>query len=97
MLRRCVGCNEMSEKRELIRVSLKGARLSGKSRTGGTFKLLTDPLTYRDGRSAYLHPRTVCYDLAVKRKSLGRSFRQSVPDDVVKEVGARVRELEQSE
>jgi uncharacterized protein len=37
--------------------------------------LVPDPAATRPGRGAHLHPTSVCYDLAVRRKAFGRALR----------------------
>ena len=40
--------------------------------------VVPDPAATRRGRGAHLHPRTACYDLAVRRRAFGRALRSAV-------------------
>ena len=37
--------------------------------------VVPDPAATRSGRGAHLHPTSVCYDLAVRRRAFGRALR----------------------
>lgn len=69
--RKCVGCQEMKSKKEMMRV----IRTSD-----GEFSL--DETGKKNGRGAYLCHSSECLDLAVKNKGLERSFKQSIPQEV---------------
>jgi predicted RNA-binding protein YlxR (DUF448 family) len=45
------------------------------------------------GRGAYLCPSEACLSLALKRKSFDRAFRQAVPAEAVRSLGAEIQEL----
>ena len=68
-LRKCVGCNEMKEKQELIRVI--------KTPEG---EIVLDTTGKRNGRGAYICMNPECLKLAQKNKGLERSLKQSVPE-----------------
>ncbi|WAH35368.1 RNase P modulator RnpM [Alicyclobacillus dauci] len=70
-LRKCVGCQEMRPKRELIRVvhTPEG-------------EVLIDSTGKRNGRGAYLCPDENCLHMAMKRKSLERALKMSIPEAV---------------
>lgn len=70
-MRKCVGCQEMKNKKELIRV-LKTSE--------GEFVL--DATGRKNGRGAYLCPSMECFEKAVKAKGLERSFSQAIPQEV---------------
>ena len=69
--RQCMGCRERKAKRELIRVVRE---------TDGTVSL--DFSGKRNGRGAYLCPRTECLQKAQKAKSLERSLEVPIPQEV---------------
>lgn len=71
-MRMCVGCHEMREKRNMIRV-LK--------MQDNTFCI--DPAGRKNGRGAYLCKNPVCLELAVKNHGLERSFKMSIPKEIV--------------
>ncbi|MET9878413.1 YlxR family protein [Actinacidiphila glaucinigra] len=61
--RTCIGCRERAAKRDLLRVAVVGESCVPDLR--GTLP----------GRGAYVHPDTVCLDLAVRRRAFPRAFR----------------------
>ena len=70
-LRKCVGCNEMKEKRKLVRVVRSS---EGIIRCDSTGKL--------PGRGAYICRDPACLAAAIKSKRLERAFKCRVPDEV---------------
>ncbi len=76
-LRKCTGCQEMKDKKELIRIVRNDA---------GEFSL--DDKGKKPGRGAYICPNEECLKKAEKTKGLERSFKSAVP----KEVYDRLRE-----
>ena len=77
-LRRCTGCLEMIDKKELIRV------VKTESEDGVAFML--DFTGKKSGRGAYICPSVECLDQAVKKRGLERSFRCPVPANVYEEL-----------
>ena len=69
--RQCIGCGEMKNKKEMIRV-LKTSE--------GDFVL--DATGRKNGRGAYLCPSMDCLKKAVKGKGLERSFKMAIPKEV---------------
>jgi predicted RNA-binding protein YlxR (DUF448 family) len=70
-LRKCTGCGEMKDKREMIRVVRNDA---------GEF--LLDTTGKKSGRGAYLCRNISCFTQARKHNGFGRSFRHPVPDEI---------------
>lgn len=70
-MRQCVGCREMKEKRELIRVV--------KSPDGD---ISLDFKGKKPGRGAYLCPDPECLKRARKARALERALETAVPADV---------------
>lgn len=70
-MRQCVGCGEMKNKREMMRV-LKTAE--------GPIEL--DTTGRKNGRGAYLCMEKDCLMKARKNKGLERSFKMSIPDEI---------------
>ena len=70
-LRKCVGCGEMKEKRELIRVV--------RSPEG---EISLDKTGRKPGRGAYLCPWLDCLRAAHKAHRLERTFSCAVPEDI---------------
>ncbi|WP_459182931.1 YlxR family protein [Streptomyces sp.] len=61
--RTCIGCRERAAKKDLLRVVVVGDELVPDDR--GTLP----------GRGAYVHPATICLDLAVRRRAFPRALR----------------------
>ena len=70
-MRRCVGCQEMKSKKEMIRVIRTQE---------GEFSL--DATGKKNGRGAYICPSAECLRKAVRNKGLERSFKQPIPEEV---------------
>jgi predicted RNA-binding protein YlxR (DUF448 family) len=70
-LRQCIGCGEMKNKKEMIRV-LKTSE----------DEILLDTTGRKNGRGAYLCPSIECFKKAVKSKGLERSFKMAIPKEV---------------
>lgn len=74
-LRQCTGCGERKEKKELIRIIKTPEDLIEVDFTGK-----------KNGRGAYICNSTECLKLAKKRKSLERSLKTSIPDEVYQQI-----------
>ncbi len=74
-MRQCVGCKEMKNKREMMRV-LKTAE----------GPIVIDTTGRKNGRGAYLCMTKECLVKARKNKGLERSFKMSIPDKVYEEL-----------
>lgn len=82
-VRMCVGCQEMKNKKEMIRV-IKTPE--------GIFML--DATGKKNGRGAYVCPNKECLQLARKNKGLERSFKQAIPADVYESLEKEMEALE---
>ena len=82
-MRKCVGCQEMKSKKEMIRV----IRTSE-----GEF--LLDATGKKNGRGAYICPSKNCLEKAVKNKGLERSFKQSISREVYEALEKEMEILE---
>ncbi len=69
--RKCVGCGEMKEKRDMIRVI--------KTPEG---EIALDRTLKANGRGAYICNDAECFKKAVKNKGLERSLKSPIPQDV---------------
>ncbi len=70
-MRKCLGCNEMRPKRELIRAV--------KSPEG---EISLDLTGKKSGRGAYICPNKSCFDKARKGKRIERALETQIPDSV---------------
>ena len=77
-MRKCVGCQEMKNKKEMLRV-LKTAE--------GEFIL--DATGRKNGRGAYLCFSGKCLQEAIKNKGLERSFKQAIPKEIYENLEKR--------
>lgn len=73
--RKCVGCNEMKDKKQLIRVV---------KTPEDTF--LVDTTGRANGRGAYICKDVECFRQAMKNKGLERSLKCKIPEDIVKQL-----------
>ena len=80
-MRQCVGCREMRQKKELVRVV--------KSPEG---VISLDFRGKAPGRGAYLCPDAACLAKAKKKKALERCFEQPVPAEVYEALAAQLAE-----
>lgn len=69
-MRKCTGCNEMKEKKGMIRVL--------KCEEG----IMLDTTGKKNGRGAYLCRSAECFAKAVKNKGLERSLKVQIPKEV---------------
>lgn len=74
-LRKCVGCGEHKDKRELIRIV--------RSKEG---QISIDPTGKLNGRGAYLCNNKLCLEKAIKEKSLQRSFKSMINQETIDEL-----------
>jgi predicted RNA-binding protein YlxR (DUF448 family) len=70
-LRKCIGCNEMKDKKELIRIV--------RNKEGDMSIDLTSKMA---GRGAYICKDRKCFDMAAKAKRLEKSFKCKIPDEI---------------
>ncbi|WP_029231494.1 RNase P modulator RnpM [Butyrivibrio sp. VCB2006] len=70
-LRKCVGCGEMKEKKEMIRV-LKTPE----------DEIILDTTGRANGRGAYICNNSDCLKKAIKNKGLERSLKSQIPEEV---------------
>ncbi len=70
-MRKCIGCNEMKAKKELVRIV--------RSPEGDISVDLTGK---KSGRGSYICRSAACLALARKAKRIERAFECSVPDEI---------------
>ena len=70
-LRQCVGCGEMKNKKEMLRVL--------KTEDEG---IVLDTTGKKNGRGAYVCRNAECLQKAKKTKGLDRSFKMTIPEEV---------------
>ena len=82
-LRKCTGCQEMKNKKELIRIVRNDAGEFALDRTG---KL--------PGRGAYICASSECMAKAEKTKGLSRSFKMDIPKEIYEELKKEMHDIE---
>ncbi|NLK97018.1 RNase P modulator RnpM [Defluviitalea saccharophila] len=80
-LRKCTGCQEMKNKKELIRVVRNNE---------GEFSL--DFTGKKPGRGAYICPTEECLLKAQKSKGLERSFKVAVPSEIYEALKSELKD-----
>ena len=82
-LRQCVGCGQMKDKREMMRVleTPEGP-------------IVLDITGKKNGRGAYVCVNEDCLKKTRKTKGLDRSFKMSIPDEVYEDLEKEFSEIE---
>ncbi|TCK97937.1 hypothetical protein EDC19_0339 [Natranaerovirga hydrolytica] len=70
-LRKCLGCNEMKNKKELIRIVKTPED-----------EFIVDFTGKKNGRGAYFCPEEECLKKLIKNKGLEKSFKTKIPEEV---------------
>ena len=82
-MRKCVGCQEMKSKKEMLRII--------RTQEG---EFLLDATGKKNGRGAYICPSSECLSKAIRQKGLERSFKQAIPQEVYEMLEREMREIE---
>ena len=82
-MRKCVGCQEMKSKKEMLRI-LKTAEN----------EFVLDATGRKNGRGAYLCFSKECLEKARKNKGLERSFKQTIPKEVYENLEKELENFE---
>ena len=80
--RQCIGCGEMKNKKEMIRIL--------KTQEG---EFVVDATGRKNGRGAYICQSMDCFKKAVKGKGLERSFKMSIPKEVYETLEKEMEQL----
>lgn len=81
-LRQCIGCQEMKEKKSMIRVIKTPEDIIELDTTGR-----------KNGRGAYICPSIDCFLKAKKSKGLERSLKTSIPSEVYESLEKEMNEI----
>lgn len=79
--RKCVGCGEMKDKKELVRVI--------KTPEGD---IVLDTTGRANGRGAYICKSADCLRKALKNKGLERSLKAQIPEDILERLSKELGE-----
>jgi len=82
-LRQCVGCHEMKNKNELIRI-LKTENED----------IIIDTTGKKNGRGAYICPNGECLEKAISSKGLERSFKMPVSIEIYDNLKKELEKIE---
>ena len=90
-LRKCTGCGEMKEKRELIRVVKAPEKKDENGNVVSVGEISLDLTGRKPGRGAYVCKNTDCFEKARKARRFERSLSCKIPEDVYEQMS---KELE---
>ena len=82
-MRKCIGCQEMKSKKEMIRI-LKTT----------DEEVVLDTTGKKNGRGAYLCLSMECLNQAIKSKGLERSLKMPIPQEVYDSLKKELDEVE---
>ncbi len=81
--RKCIGCNEMKDKKDLIRAV--------RSPEGDISVDLTGK---KNGRGCYICKGTECFEKVRKGKKLEKTFKMQIPQEIYDELEAQIISLQ---
>ncbi|MFW5675313.1 MAG: RNase P modulator RnpM [Acetivibrio ethanolgignens] len=82
-MRKCTGCGEMKNKKELLRVIKTPEE-----------EIVLDITGKKNGRGAYICRSAECFAKARKTKALERSLKAAIPDEVYDELEKELKSLD---
>ncbi len=82
-LRKCTGCQEMKNKKEMIRIL----------RTSEG-EITLDMTGRKNGRGAYVCCSMECFEKAVKNRGLERSLKEKVPEETYENLKKEIESIE---
>lgn len=91
-LRKCTGCGEMKEKRELIRVVK-----SSDGENGEGVRISLDLTGRMPGRGAYVCKSPECLEKAQKARRLERSLSCKIPEEIYEQLQSELLILQEGE
>ena len=90
-LRKCTGCNEMKEKKQLVRIVKTPDKTDENGNIIQKSEILVDLTGKKSGRGAYICPNPECLRAARKARRLEKAFSCKIPDEVYEQLA---KELE---
>lgn len=82
-MRQCVGCREMKNKKEMIRVIRTPEQ-----------QFMIDATGRKNGRGAYICASGSCLEKAIKSRGLERSFSCAIPAEVYEQLKEEMKAIE---
>jgi len=84
-LRKCLGCGEMKDKKNLIRVVKTNDDIFFIDKTGK-----------QNGRGAYICFESICLKKAIANKGLEKSFKMRIPEEIYSQLVKELDHIEES-
>ncbi len=84
-MRKCVGCGEMFEKRQLVRIVK-----APENEDGTPSEISVDKTGKKAGRGAYICNDPECLAKAKKARRLEKAFSCKIPDEVYEQLGVEL-------
>ncbi len=81
-LRKCVGCNEMKEKKQLVRIVKAPDSTNEQGEIVQKGEISVDLTGKKPGRGAYVCRDTACLTAARKARRLEKTFSCKIPEEV---------------
>ena len=82
-MRKCIGCQEMKDKKEMLRILKMNSN-----------EVVLDTTGKQNGRGAYLCFANECLEKAMKNKGIERSLRMAIPAAVYDSLKKELEEIE---
>ena len=82
-MRKCIGCQEMKSKKEMLRVIRTPEE-----------ELVIDTTGRKNGRGAYLCKQSACFEKACKNKGLERSLKMQIPKEVYGQLEEEMKNID---
>lgn len=82
-LRKCTGCNELKNKKEMLRVIKTPED-----------EIILDATGKKNGRGAYICNSYQCFEAARKTKALERSLKTAIPQEIYEMLEKELKQLE---
>lgn len=83
--RMCVGCREMKNKKELIRIVRNSEGILELDTTGK-----------KPGRGAYICPDVACFNQAIKSKSIQKALEKELPPELQENIKNQIEAMRSS-
>ncbi len=83
-MRKCIGCQEMKNKKEMIRILHTPQD-----------ELVIDTTGRKNGRGAYLCFSADCFEKAVKSRGLERSLKRSISPEIYESLKKEIEQIDQ--
>ena len=92
-LRKCVGCNEMKEKKALVRVVKAPDTTNEQGEVIQRGSISVDLTGKQAGRGAYVCPSAACLTAARKARRFEKTFSCKIPDEVYERLEQEIEQL----